>query len=274
MNLNFIALVMGIVEGLTEFVPVSSTGHLIIAGNLLGFTGKAADCFEVVIQLGAILAVVVLYYQRFGGLFVASPTDGEPKFRGLREWILLGLTTAPALVAGVLVHKPMKEYLFKPAPVVAALAVGAILIIVVEKLKPQAKTDNLDKLTYGQALFIGLFQCISLWPGMSRAAATIMGGMICRLERRVAAEYSFLAAVPVMFAATAYDLYKTRNDLCRADLVHFAIGFIVSYFVAMAAVKTFIKLLQRWTLIPFAVYRLVLAAVFAALVFTRTIHLN
>ncbi|MFA5865181.1 MAG: undecaprenyl-diphosphate phosphatase [Phycisphaerae bacterium] len=272
MWLMVLAVVLGIVEGITEFIPISSTGHLIIAGNLLGFTGQKAECFAVFIQLGAILAVVVLYTDSFAGLFnfkrnVQNREQGKPAdFSGLKGLLLLFLTTLPALVVGKLIHHAMKEYLFWPKPVILALAVGAIGIILAEKFKPKPTTDSLDGITPRQALLVGIFQCLSMWPGMSRAACTIVGGMLGKMDRKIAAEYSFLAAVPVMFAASAYDLYKTRSLLSHEDVPLFTVGFIVSFVVASIAIKTFIKLLQRWTLIPFAVYRLGIAALFAVLV--------
>ncbi len=255
-----VAVIMGIVEGLTEFVPVSSTGHLIIVGNLLNFKGDAAKCFEVFIQLGAILAVVWLYWDRFIGLLF-PPKDKQVKFSGLRGIWLLILTTVPASIAGFFLHDIIKKYLFSPVSVVLALAVGAIAIIIVEKYKPTPHTKTLDELTGKQALIVGLFQCLSLWSGMSRSASTIMGGMLCRLDRKVAAVYSFLAAVPIMFAATFYDLYKSRAFLHTSDIPYFAVGFVVSFIFAAIAVKTFIKLLSRWTLVPFAVYRLIISVI-------------
>ncbi len=278
MWLIFVAVVLGIVQGATEFIPVSSSGHLIIVGNFLKFTGEASKCFDVFIQLGSILAVLILYWDRFAGLFTLKTAEGLPAtgFRGIREWKLLLFTTLPALVFGAVFHHAIKAHLFNPVTVVLALAVGAVAIILVEKFKPQSTTDSLDTLTYKQALIIGIFQCFAMWPGMSRSACTIMGGMLCRLDRKVAAEYSFLAAVPVMFAATFFDLIKARHDLCREDIPYFTVGFIVSLIVAGLAVKTFIRLLQRWTLIPFAIYRLAFAGVFAILAILKiiTVHVN
>jgi undecaprenyl-diphosphatase len=275
----FVTTIMGIVEGLTEFVPVSSTGHLIITGDLFHFSSlfrssdpkTAMDCFEVVIQLGAILAVVFLYWPRFASLFNFKKTEG---FNGSRGWTMLIVTSIPAAVLGVLVYHPMKQYLFRPIPVVIALAVGAIGIILAEKFKPQAKVKSLDEMNWKHALYVGLFQCFSLWPGMSRAASTIVGGMIGKMDRTVAAEYSFLAAVPIMFAATAKDLYETRHALTGADMPLFFIGFGVSFIVAIIAVKTFIKLLQKWTLLPFAYYRLAFSAIFAILLATKLITVS
>jgi undecaprenyl-diphosphatase len=262
MGLGVIALILGILEGLTEFIPVSSTGHLIIAGKLLGFEAKfgteAAKCFEVFIQLAAILAVVVLYRQRFIGLFVGDKQSQG--FRGWRGLFLLALTTLPALVAGVGLHDVIKKYFFGTETVALALATGAVGIFLAEWLKPKAKVCDLDSLTWREALIVGLFQCLSLWSGISRSAATIVGGMLVRVDRKTAAEYSFLAAVPIMFAATIYDLYKTWDYLSIRHLPYFVVGFVVSFFAAMIAVKGFIRLLQHWTLKPFAVYRLILAA--------------
>ncbi len=258
MHTNLIAVVMGIVEGLTEFIPVSSTGHLIIVADLLKFKGDAAKCFEVFIQLGAILAVVWLYWERFVGL-IKPDKENPRKFSGMRGIMLLAITTIPASIAGFFLHGIIKKYFFSSGTVAVALAAGAIAILIVEKFKPESKTKNLDDLTYKQALTVGLFQCLSLWSGFSRSASTIMGGMLCRVDREVSAVYSFLAAVPIMFAATFYDLYKSKDALSVEVIPYFAIGFIVSFIFAAIAVKTFIKLLQRWTLVPFAIYRLIIA---------------
>jgi undecaprenyl-diphosphatase len=172
---------------------------------------------------------------------------------------LLGLTTVPALVAGFLAHKAIKHFLFGPMTVAWALGVGAVGILLAEKYKPDARIVELDQLEYRQALLVGLFQCLALWPGMSRAAATIIGGLFSGLDRRTATEYSFLAAVPVMIAATLYDLYKEWHLLESSDFTFFAVGFVVSFLSAAAAVKTFIALVQKWSLAPYAWYRLAIA---------------
>lgn len=259
----YIAVILGIVEGLTEYLPVSSTGHLIVAGNLLHFSGEKASAFEVFIQLGAILAVVLLYWQRFIGLIPIGenrvPQYGG--FRGFRGIALLALTTFPALVAGYLAHKAIKTYLFSPATVAWALGVGGVAILLAERYRPEPRGRSLDSITYGQALFVGCFQCLALWPGVSRAAATIIGGMFARLDRRTAAEYSFLAAVPIMVAATMYDLYKSWHLMQASDMAFFATGFVVSFLVAILAVKTFIAAVQRWSLAPYAWYRIAIAPV-------------
>jgi len=256
MGLIGIAILLGIVEGLTEFLPVSSTGHLIVAGHLLGFQGETAETFEIFIQLGAILAVVVLERRVFLDLLRPGARTG---FAGPRGCGLLLITTLPALVVGALVHDWIKVNLFGPVTVAWALFVGGIVILAVEAWRPRTTTDRIDDLGPGQALAIGLFQCLAMWPGVSRSGATIVGGLLCGLERRTAATYSFVAAVPVMAAATLYDLMKSWSHLGAADVAPFAIGFVVSFISAYAAMRTFVALLGRCTLRPFAFYRIVVA---------------
>lgn len=252
----FTAAILGVVEGLTEFLPVSSTGHLIITGHLLGFTGEKAASFEVAIQLGAILAVVVLYWQRFWGLLF--PVPGQ-RFSGLRGLCMLFLTSLPASLLGLLAHGYIKEHLFNPYTVAWALGIGAIMILIVEKKERTPECLSLDEVTPRLAFGIGCFQCLALWPGFSRSAATIMGGMLLGAKRKVAAEYSFIAAVPIMFAATGYDMLKSYQLFTVADIPFLTVGFVVSFISAWAAVKGFIYLLGKLTLRPFAYYRLAIA---------------
>lgn len=251
------AIILGIVEGLTEFLPVSSTGHLIIAGYLLDFTGAKAETFSIVIQLGAILAVVALYWPTFWGL--VRPT--ERPFSGMRGLVLLFLTSLPAALLGLFAHSTIKEYLFSPITVAFALAFGALAILLVERMPAKNRIKGLDEITPALALGIGFFQCLALWPGFSRSAATIMGGMILGTERRTAAEYSFVAAVPIMFAATGYDMLKSWRLFSPDDFLILGVGFAVSFVSAWFAVKGFIALLGRLTLSPFAWYRLALAPI-------------
>lgn len=253
---SYVAIILGIVEGLTEFLPISSTGHLIITGHLLNFTGPKAETFDIVIQLGAILAVVALYFDRFIGLIKPVP---DQRFSGLYGIWLLFLTSLPASVVGLLAHSYIKQYLFSPFTVACALAAGAVMILVVEGTTKHEKTASIDDITPTQALGIGCFQCLALWPGFSRSAATIMGGMILGARRTVAAEYSFIAAVPIMFAATGYDFLKNYSLFGTGDLMFLAVGFCVSFISAWIAIKGFIYLLGRLTLRPFAIYRLILA---------------
>lgn len=252
----YIATIMGIIEGLTEFLPISSTGHLILAGHIMDFSGAKADTFSVIIQLGAILAVVVLYRDRFAALL--SLKNGR-NFSGMSGLWLLFLTTLPALAIGYLAHDFIKSRLFNPASVAWALAVGALMIFAVEGKRKNPRYLSLDDITPKLALGIGLFQCLAMWPGFSRSAATIMGGMLLGAERKLAAEYSFIAAVPVMVAATGYDFYKNGALFSNNDLLFLALGFVVSFFAAWAAIKGFILLLGKFTLRPFAWYRLGLA---------------
>jgi undecaprenyl-diphosphatase len=259
------AVILGIVEGLTEFIPVSSTGHLILAGQLLHFRGPTAKTFDVVIQLGAILAVVWLYRERFRSLLPLAgrkkSTHGSRGLKGLRGCLLLGLTTAPALLIGKFAYGAIKAHLFNATSVAIALAVGAVGILWAERRNQDQGIVSLDNITWGQALAIGLIQCLSMWPGISRAGATIVGGMLAGLRRQTAAEYSFLAAVPVMIAASGYDFWKTRALFTASDLLFLGVGFVVAFGVAYLTVAAFIRLLGRWTLKPFAWYRLALAPI-------------
>jgi len=259
----YVAVVMGLVEGLTEFLPVSSTGHLILAGHLMNFTGPKADTFEIAIQLGAILSVVVLFRERFFGLLKADPAR---PFSGPRGIWLLFLTSLPALGIGFALHHAIKAHLFGPRTVAMAFVVGALMMFVVEARAARSGrvrlVGGLDSLSPRLALGIGFFQCLALWPGFSRSGATIMGGMLLNVDRKTAAEYSFLAAVPVMCAAVGYDMLKNwRLFADSADLGFLSIGFVVSFLAGWVAVKGFIGLISRMTLRPYALYRLALAPV-------------
>jgi undecaprenyl-diphosphatase len=256
------AAIMGVVEGITEFLPISSTGHLILTGHWLGFedlVGKdTADAFEIVIQLGAILAVVAAFPGRFAGLLQFKENRGLAGMRGIA---LLVITSIPAALLGLVARKYIHEYLFNPKMVAVALAVGAVWILLVEYFRPRARIEGVDSLTWKEALGVGLFQCLALWPGMSRSASTILGGMMIGVERKAATEYSFFAAVPIMIAATCYEFYKSLHLMDASRLGLFAIGFVVSFFSAWAAVKLFIHFVSRHTLVGFGWYRLIVAAV-------------
>ena len=259
------AVLLGIVEGVTEFLPISSTGHLIIAGHLLGFVGEKASSFEVAIQLGAILSVLFLYWRRFRALVpTGSPacSGAGSKLTGWSGLWRIGLASFPALLVAYLARRTIKEQLFTPEAVTSALVLGGVLILIVERYALRHKTNGLDTLTSGQALGIGLFQILSLWPGTSRAAATIIGAMLLGLDRKSAAEFSFLVAVPVMFAATGYEFFKLRGQLAWEDSVQLGIGFVVSFIVALITVKGFIRFLEHGKLAPFAWYRIVAAPIF------------
>ena len=262
MHSLLVAAILGVVEGLTEFLPVSSTGHMIIVGHLLGFEGETAKTFEVVIQLGSILAVVVMFWRRLFGLigihFGRPPQhEGEGKGRLTLIHILLGMI--PAVVLGLIFHDAIKS-LFNPINVMYALVAGGVLLIVAELLKPkEPKAPGLDDMTYRQAFMIGCFQCLALWPGFSRSGATISGGMLMGVSRYAASEFSFLLAVPMMMGATALDLYKSYHFLTVGDIPMFAVGFVTAFIVALVAIKTFLQIIKRISFIPFAIYRFIVA---------------
>jgi undecaprenyl-diphosphatase len=252
------AIIIGIIEGLTEFLPVSSTGHMIIAGHLIDFKGPKADTFDIVIQLGAILSIVVLYWKRVLRLFGVQET-GISKVNGRQlnlKHIIIGIL--PALLFGFLLHKYIKE-LFKPEIVVIGLIVGGIFMIIAEKFHAPVESETLDEITFRQSFFIGVAQCLSLWPGFSRSGATIAAGMLAGTSRSAAADYTFLMAVPIMSAATAYDLYKNYKNFSSDDVIFFLVGFVVAFIVALLAVATFIKLVQKLKLTYFSYYRFALA---------------
>ncbi len=267
------AVALGILEGLTEFIPVSSTGHLVLLGNALDYVGGKAATFSIFIQLGAILSVVVLYYRYFLALFRPAGSCRETQgFSGIEGLIKLFLTTLPALTAGFLLHDLIKEQLFSPAPIAAALIVGGIVMILAEKRRQPAPVVRIGAASYSQCLGVGFFQCLALWPGMSRSASTIIGAMLLGFERRVAAEFSFIMAVPIMAAAVGYDMLKSIPLLDRADLPIFAMGFVVSFVTAALAIKFFISMLRRFTLRPFGIYRILLGVVVLCVVFPQLLN--
>ena len=252
-------IIIGIVEGITEFLPISSTGHMILTSYLLGIHGPVVENFEVFIQLGAILAVVVLYRERFARLFDFKAQSG---FSGTRGWILLALVSLPILVLGFLTKDFIKAQLFNPLVVTLALGIGGVVLILVERLPFANEVDDLDRMQPRHAIRIGLFQCLALCPGVSRAASTIIGGMFSGLTRTAAAEFSFLAAVPVMCIVCLKDFWDIHDRLSANDLTVYAVGFAVAFVTAIVAVKGFIKLLQNTTMAPFGVYRIIVAIIF------------
>ena len=256
------ALVLGIVEGFTEYLPISSTGHMILAGKLLGYEGDKASAFEIFIQLGAILAVVVLYWRRFVSLFDRKAARG---LRGINGLIKLAVCCFPAAFLGLLVRKQIKLYLFEPLPVAIALIAGGIVMLLVRE--PDERISSVDDLTLRDALIIGLFQCFALWPGVSRSGSMIIGGMLIGVTRITAAEFSFLVAVPMMTMAAGYELLKSKDLLTSADIMNFGIGFVTAFIFAMLAIKFFLNLLARYSLRPFGVYRIALGAVALIMIF-------
>lgn len=269
MDLNLIALILGTLEGLTEYLPVSSTGHLILVGSLLGFTGDTAKTFEIFIQLGSILAIAVLYRHRFYSFF--TPDQFKKKGMNILH-IFFGIL--PAFILGFALHGFIKSVLFSPYTVVFALLAGAILMIAAQLMRRRVTAESLDQLTYRQAFFIGLYQTLALWPGFSRAGATISGGLLVGTNYKTAAEFSFLVAVPVMIGATGLDLIKSLDVLKPQDFGLFAIGFVTAFLVAMLAVVTFLKVLNRWKLIPFAIYRIVLAGILFYFLYVQGVNIQ
>jgi undecaprenyl-diphosphatase len=259
MDLLVIAVILGLVEGITEFLPISSTGHLILVGDALNFLGDKAGTFEIVIQSGAILAVLVLYKERFLGLL--KPAELGDSFRGISGISKLACACAPAMFLGFILHKSIKFYLFNPASVATALIVGGLVMLWLEHRRPAASINSLETITHRTAFLIGCFQCFALWPGISRSGATIVGAMLLGAKRAVAAEFSFLIATPILLAATAYELYKSFHLLSASDLPVFLMGFFVSFISALLAVKAFVRILSHWSLVPFAIYRIALGAV-------------
>lgn len=267
MSETLVAVILGLVEGITEYLPVSSTGHLILFGDLLEFEGEKAKTFDVVIQLGAILSVLWLYWPRFmalleglGGVTKDPTSILKPGLQGAAGIFKLGLVTGPALVIGALFGGRIKEHLFNSTSVAIALAVGAVLILLVERFARFKAESGPETLTWKKSILIGCVQCLALWPGMSRSASAIIGGMMVGLSRKAAAEFSFLAAVPILAAAAFHDLFKAAAVFTTEDLKLVAIGFVVSFFTALVTVKWFIGMVSQWSLRPFAYYRLIVAA--------------
>jgi len=246
------AAFLGLVEGVTEFIPVSSTGHLIVAGDLIGFTGERAKTFEIFIQLGAILSVVWMYRARFVG--VARDLGRTPTSR--RFVVNLALGFLPAAVVGLLAHRWIKAHLFTVPTVAGALVAGGLAILFIERRHPETRVAAVDDLPPRLALGVGFAQVLALFPGVSRAGATILGGYLLGLSRTVATEFSFFLAVPVMVAATLLDVVSSRGHLTMADLPVFAVGFVVSFLAALVVIRAFIGFVGRHDFTVFAWYRI------------------
>jgi len=257
------AALLGLIEGVTEFIPVSSTGHLILASRWLGESGEAAKTFDIFIQLGAILAIVWLYRARLSHAGAAARRDPVSR----RFLLNLVIAFLPAAIVGFLAHDWIKARLFTPVVVATALVVGGLLILLIERLRPRERVADVADVRPPTALGVGLAQVLSLIPGTSRSGATIMGGYALGLSRRAATEFSFFLSIPVMFAATLYDLLKSRGALGAADLPAFTVGFIVSFVSALIVVKAFLGYVSRHSFNAFAWYRIILGG--AILLFLR-----
>lgn len=247
------AAVMGIVEGLTEFLPISSTGHLILAGSLLGFDDNKAKVFDIAIQTGAIFAVILVYWQTIKSTIVALPR--QPKAQRFALNVLIAFL--PAVVLGLLFGKAIKEHLFTPSVVAATFIVGGFVILWAEKRPPGSiRVENVDDMTPMDALKVGLVQCLAMIPGTSRSGATIIGGMLLGLSRKAATEFSFFLAIPTLIGAGAYSLYKERALLSMADLPLFGVGLLFSFISAWFCVRWLLRYISTHSFIPFAWYRI------------------
>ncbi|HHW56387.1 MAG TPA: undecaprenyl-diphosphate phosphatase [Clostridia bacterium] len=269
MELLIKAFIMGIVEGLTEFLPISSTGHLIIVGSFINFTGKFATMFKIVIQLGAILAVVYYFREKI----IASFKNFEPGKWGFNLWYKMFIAFIPAAVIGLFTHHYIEEHLFSPFTVAIALIVGAIMMIVIEDVfGKRYKIGNMDKVDTKKAFWIGVAQVMSLFPGMSRSASTIIGGMVVGLSVRAAAEFSFFLAIPTMFAATGFELVKNLNSMSLLEWEALAVGFIMSFISALIVVDKFLSYLKKHPLKPFAYYRLIVGVLMLFLIAQKIVR--
>ncbi|QPQ54950.1 undecaprenyl-diphosphate phosphatase [Allosphingosinicella flava] len=251
-------ILLGFIEGLTEFLPVSSTGHLILAGALLGFEGEASKTFKIAIQLGAILAVLLAYRDRFWKVTVGLAAREGGAIAFTRN-ILLGFL--PAMVIGVVAYKSIRALMETPEIVAVALIVGGIAILLIERMVKQVRIRSVEDMPPRSALSIGIVQCLAMVPGVSRSGATIMGALLMGVERKTAAEFSFFLAVPTMIAATVFDLYQNRDLLSMNDMNAIAIGFVTAFVVALAVVKAFVALVSRYGFAPFAWYRIVIGSI-------------
>ena len=248
-------IILAIIEGLTEFLPVSSTGHMILASSIMKIQDDAfVKTFEIAIQLGAILAIVLLYAKRF--------------LQGLTIYYKLSTAFIPTAIIGFLAYPYIKAYLFNSVIVAISLIVGGIILIIIDKwvVTQKSKTDVLESITYRNAFFIGLIQCFSMIPGVSRAAATIIGGVFNGLDKKQATEFSFLLAVPTMFAATGYDLLKTPIVFSKHEIFLLAIGLIVAFITAWIAVKIFLKIVENYGFKHFGYYRIIIGIIFLLLI--------
>jgi undecaprenyl-diphosphatase len=253
----FTAGLLGVVEGLTEFLPVSSTGHLILADTLLGIEGPESKLFDIVIQFGAILAVCWVYRERFTEAALGLISDATSQ-RFVANILIAFL---PAVVAGVFLYRLIKDVLFSPWVVAVSLIIGGILILVIERVRPQPQIRDVDQMRMRTALGIGCCQILAMIPGVSRAGATIMGAMMLRVDRAAATQFSFFLAVPTMLGAAVYDLYKNRAILSVENATIIAIGFVVAFFCALFVVRTLVGFVSRHGFGVFAWYRIAIGLV-------------
>ena len=252
------ALILGLVEAASEFLPISSTGHLIIVGDFLDFTGPRAEAFEIFIQLGAILSVVWIYRQRIRTTLLNYTSDTQAR----RLVANLAIAFIPAAILGFLFHKYITHYLFNPVTVAGALVAGGIAILLIERYAPSGRVQSVDHMTWKDALTVGVAQSVALFPGVSRSGATIMGGMLGGMSRFAATEFSFFLAIPTMFAATGYSLLKEWSNLSLADVPMFAVGFVAAFLGGLAVVRFLLHYVSQNNFAPFAYYRIIFGGLF------------
>jgi undecaprenyl-diphosphatase len=266
------AAIMGVVEGLTEFLPISSTGHLILAGALLGFDDAKAKVFDIAIQTGAIFAVILVYWQKIRDTLVALPTQRQAQVFALNVLIAF----IPAVVLGLLFGKVIKEHLFTPAVVASTFIIGGFIILWAEKRQASGGNavhiTDVDQMTPLDALKVGLVQCLAMVPGTSRSGATIIGGMLLGLSRRAATDFSFYLAIPTLIGAGAYSLYKERGLLSMADVPMFGVGLVVSFISAWLCVRWLLRFISTHSFVGFAYYRIAFGLVVLATSWTGMVN--
>ena len=259
------ALLMGVVEGLTEFLPISSTGHLILIGDLIGFRGPPGKAFEISIQLGAILAVVWIYRKMLWSLARGWRRPGRA-----RDYVAnIALAFLPALVLGATLHGPITERLFNPWVVSVALIVGGVAIILIERLRPAPTIETVPEIGPLAALLIGFGQVLAMVPGTSRSGATIIAALLIGVDRRTAAEFSFILAIPTMPAATAFSLFKAWDEITPEGFDLIAVGFLTAFVVALVTVRTVLAVISRTGFAPFGWYRIALGSLMLAVLYSR-----
>ncbi|MGJ7554888.1 undecaprenyl-diphosphate phosphatase [Variovorax sp. RB2P76] len=263
------AAIMGIVEGLTEFLPISSTGHLILAGSLLGgFGDDRGKVFEIAIQTGAIFAVILVYWQKIRSTVVALPR--QPKAQRLALNIFIGFL--PAVVLGLLFGKVIKAHLFIPTVVASTFIIGGFIILWAEKRPPgSVRVEHVDDMTPWDALKVGLVQCFAMIPGTSRSGSTIIGGMLLGLSRQAATDFSFFLAIPTLIGAGVYSVYKERAALSMADLPLFAVGLVFSFISAWLCVRWLLRYISSHSFVPFAWYRIAFGIVVLATAYSGAV---
>jgi undecaprenyl-diphosphatase len=264
MEAFYTTIILGIVEGLTEFLPVSSTGHLIMATDLLKLDQEKLASFNIIIQLGAILAVVFLYNHRFQDLFSIKKLIALKNNYNQKGFNILHIAIAivPTLAIGFVSRKFIKAHLFNPYVVVISLVAVGVIMLIIEKIKPKAEIITVDEITYKDAFIIGISQCVALIPGVSRSGATMLTAMMRKVDVITAADFSFLISVPVITIATVYEFLKVYSSFNANDAVQLLVGFIVSFIVAIVAIKGFLTVLKKVSLAPFAIYRIVVGMLY------------